>query len=104
TVGGDQAGFDLSAVGKAHDNARSASDMGVRHDEIGCPQDARAAATWAGNLDRYLLEPVGDPGQMRWRLSREKAAHRRGPGSAGARRRAGCSWWRSCPGARAAAR
>ncbi len=91
-VDADQVRLDLSVVGKPDANARGASHMGVRHDEVGRPQDARTASARAVDLDCYLLEPVGDPGEVRWQgLKRGKDAHRRLPGAHEARRRAGCS-------------
>ena len=92
TIGDDEMRVDLPFVGEPDAKARSARDMGVRHDEVGRPQDARTASARAVDLDCYLLEPVGDPGEVRWQgLKRGKDAHRRLPGAHEARRPAGCS-------------
>src|SRR3989442_14519909 len=75
-------------IGEPDTDARATGHVGVRHDEVGCPQDACAdpAPAGAADLDRHLPELIGDPGEVRNRLlNREKGAHRRSPEGLAAR-------------------
>ena len=78
TIGDDEARVDVPIIGEPDASPRGARDVSVRHDEVGRPQDAGAAARLGVDLHRHLPEPLGDPGKVRWRgLRRAEDAHRR---------------------------
>ncbi len=91
-IGGDEVRVDAPVVGQPDEHPRTAGNVGVRHDEIGRPQDAGGAAARAVDLDRHLPEPVGDLGEVRrQRLRRAEDAHRPSPAAHEAHRHGGCS-------------
>src|SRR5262249_45745220 len=61
-IGDNELSLDLPIVRESDTDARCTGDMGVRHDEIGRPEDTRADTASAGtpDLDRHLPELIGD--------------------------------------------
>lgn len=78
TIRRDHVRVDVRPVCETYAKARGASDVRVRHDEIGTPYDARPAPAQTVDLDRYPSDAVGDLGQVRRRhVTRGNDAHRR---------------------------